>query len=72
MLPPGGHRDIDLVWQAMRLHKVSVLYFVPSMFASYLDDLKVGKDRESLATLRAVVTSGEALPLSFVRSFYEF
>ena len=49
---------------------VSCLHFVPSMLKAFNADIEVS-DKESLKTLRCVVTSGEELPLGLVADWYK-
>ncbi|MFI6093791.1 amino acid adenylation domain-containing protein [Streptomyces sp. NPDC051218] len=59
MLDPGLHRDPTEITRAVVAHQVAVLHFVPSMLALWLDACDVPD--LSLAALRVVVSSGEAL-----------
>ena len=69
-LAPGGERNPLAIVEATRKHRVSVMHFVPSMlnvFLEYVDghDARV----QSLASVRRVFASGEALTPSHVRKF---
>jgi len=71
LLAPGGERLPVMIVEAIRKHGVSVLHFVPSMlnvFLEYLDG-KPDRVRKSLATVRQVFVSGEALTPSHVAKF---
>jgi amino acid adenylation domain-containing protein len=57
LAPPGAHRHPELLGEAIRRHRVTILHFVPSMLRGFI---KAG-ELESASTLRAVVCSGEAL-----------
>jgi len=70
-LRPGGEKVPMFLVEAIRLHQVTVLHFVPSMlnvFLQYLD----GRDAATfarLSSLRRVFASGEALTPAHVRKF---
>ncbi|WP_227979661.1 non-ribosomal peptide synthase/polyketide synthase [Nocardia spumae] len=57
---PDGHRDPAYLAELIRAERVSVLHFVPSMLALFLDYARPG-------TLRLVFASGEALPVDTAR-----
>jgi nonribosomal peptide synthetase protein VioA len=61
VLPPGHHRDPELVLDAVTAAGVTVLHFVPSMLSAMLGCRRV---RERTASVRLLVCSGEALPVS--------
>jgi amino acid adenylation domain-containing protein len=70
-LAPGGERNPLAIVEAVRRRQVSVMHFVPSMlnvFVEYLDG-KPAELLESVATVRRVFASGEALMTSHVRRF---
>ena len=70
-LMPGGERNPLAIVETIRKHRVSVMHFVPSMlnvFLEYLDGKSAGVSR-SLASIRRVFASGEALSPSHVRKF---
>jgi len=70
-LMPGGERNPLAIVEAIRKHHVSVMHFVPSMlnvFLEYLDG-KAAAVLRSLASVRQVFASGEALAPSHVRKF---
>ncbi len=56
----GGHRDVSYISRLVGEHLVTVIHFVPSAFAHYLQHAGLEADARSL---RAIVTSGEALPV---------
>jgi amino acid adenylation domain-containing protein len=71
LLMPGGERNPLAILEAIKKHNVSVMHFVPSMlnvFLEYLDGKDAGVLR-SLASVRRVFASGEALTPSHVRKF---
>jgi D-alanine--poly(phosphoribitol) ligase subunit 1 len=70
-LVPGGERNPLAIVDAIKRHHVSVLHFVPSMlnvFLEYLDG-KPASVVNTLASVRRVFASGEALTPSHVRKF---
>ena len=70
-LMPGGERYPLAIVETIKKHHVSVLHFVPSMlnvFLEYLDG-KASSVPTSLASVRRVFASGEALTSSHVRKF---
>ena len=71
LLAPGGEANPLAIVGAIKREQVSVMHFVPSMLAVFLDYLE-GKDARALAglaSLRHVFASGEALAPSHVRKF---
>jgi D-alanine--poly(phosphoribitol) ligase subunit 1 len=70
-LMPGGERNPQPMIETIRKHRVGVMHFVPSMLSVFLEYL-AAKDAaalRSLASLRQVFASGEALAPSHVRKF---
>ena len=70
-LMPGGERYPLAIVETIKKHHVSVMHFVPSMLNVFLEYLD-GKDAgvlKSLASVRQVFASGEALTSSHVRKF---
>jgi surfactin family lipopeptide synthetase A len=67
-LVPGGERNPLAIAEAVRRHRVSVMHFVPSMLNVFLESIEA-KGAASLASLRQVFASGEALTPSHVRKF---
>src|SRR5256886_545424 len=70
-LMPGGERNPLAIVETIKRHHVSVMHFVPSMlnvFLEYLDGKPAGV-LTSLASVRRVFASGEALTPSHVRKF---
>ncbi|MEU2080240.1 AMP-binding protein, partial [Streptomyces sp. NPDC013489] len=63
---PEGHKDPEYLAELIREQHVTVLHFVPSMLAAFLD----GVDVVSCPSLRVVVCSGEALPADLVSRFH--
>jgi len=70
-LMPGGERNPLAIVETIRKHRVSVMHFVPSMLNIFLEYLDArGADAlTSLASVRRVFASGEALAASHVRKF---
>lgn len=68
ILPPGGEKDPLMLVKAIEQKQVSVIHFVPSMLGSFLNSLD-GIAPTSLASLRYVFTSGEALQYPHVLAF---
>ncbi len=70
LLPPGGQQDPRQILQTIRRQRVSVVHFVPSMLAPFLDLLQATPQaRTDLGSLRYVFCSGEALPPERVEQF---
>ena len=70
-LVPGGERNPLAIAETVRRHRVSIIHFVPSMlnvFLEYLNKKSFMVD-ESLASVRRVFASGEALAPSHVKKF---
>ncbi|MFC8046863.1 amino acid adenylation domain-containing protein [Nocardia sp. NPDC057353] len=68
LLEPGGERDPRRILAAVQQHGVTVLHFVPSMLAAFLDELEADRDAvHRLGTLRLVFCSGEELPPALVQ-----
>ncbi|HEU5108069.1 MAG TPA: condensation domain-containing protein, partial [Micromonosporaceae bacterium] len=63
---PDGHRDPDYLARTIRERGVTVVHFVPSMLAIFLD-----QERLDCPGLRAVVASGEVLPPVLVERFFD-
>jgi amino acid adenylation domain-containing protein len=64
---PGGHRDPEYLGTLIRQKKVSILHFVPSMLAAFLD---AGAARQC-ESVRQVICSGEALSPELARRCME-
>jgi D-alanine--poly(phosphoribitol) ligase subunit 1 len=70
-LMPGGERNPLAIVETIEKHHVSVMHFVPCMLNVFLEYLE-GKPAgvlKSLASVRRVFASGEALTPSHVRKF---
>ncbi|MFR9753182.1 amino acid adenylation domain-containing protein [Nocardia sp. 004] len=70
LLEPGGERDPRRIIDAIDTHRVTVLHFVPSMLAAFVDELAADPAAVTrIGSLRRVFCSGEALPPALVRRF---
>src|SRR5690606_8233612 len=63
--PPGAHRDPAALAEPIERHRVTTLHFVPSMLQAFVDAGVAGR----CASVRRVICSGEALPLSLMAEF---
>ena len=70
LLPPGLHRDPRAITDAAIRYRAVHVNFVPSMLDLFLDVLTPA-DVASLAPLRSVLSSGEALRPAAARRFQE-
>ncbi|WP_338900577.1 amino acid adenylation domain-containing protein [Streptomyces sp. TG1A-60] len=59
---PDGHRDPAYLADLVRARSVTTLHFVPSMLEAFLRHDEVTGDPTWAASLRRVLSSGEALP----------
>ncbi|MFI6254232.1 amino acid adenylation domain-containing protein, partial [Streptomyces sp. NPDC051016] len=59
---PDGHRDPAYLTRLIRAESVTTLHFVPSMLEAFLASDEVTGDPSWAASLRRVLSSGEALP----------
>jgi amino acid adenylation domain-containing protein len=64
---PGAHRDPAALTELIDRERITTLHFVPSMLRAWLD----GGDASRCASLRKVMSSGEALPADIVERFFE-
>ncbi|CDG20246.1 putative non-ribosomal peptide synthetase [Xenorhabdus poinarii G6] len=70
VLPPGAHKDPLEIINAICVHHVTTLHFVPSMLQPFLDILANKPELVgTLISLRRVFTSGEALSPARVNQF---
>ncbi|GAA1935353.1 non-ribosomal peptide synthetase [Kitasatospora viridis] len=67
---PGDERDPEAIIDAVEQHRVSVLHFVPTMLAAFLDYVAETGEAARLAPLRLVFASGEALSPAHVAAFH--
>ncbi|MDX3544048.1 amino acid adenylation domain-containing protein [Streptomyces europaeiscabiei] len=61
---PDGHRDPAYLAGLVREQAVTTMHFVPSMLEAFLQHDEVTGDPTWSATLRRVLSSGEALPVA--------
>ncbi|QUG77202.1 amino acid adenylation domain-containing protein [Erwinia sp. E602] len=64
---PGGHQDPDYLSAFIAEQRVTTLHFVPSMLQLFLRHAEMAQ----CASLKKVMCSGEALPLTVVQRFYQ-
>ena len=62
---PGGHQDARYLIDLIQQEAITLCHFVPSMLRFFLGNRRVSE----CVTLRAVFTSGEALPFELVKGF---
>ncbi|MFJ6727837.1 amino acid adenylation domain-containing protein [Streptomyces sp. NPDC091281] len=60
---PDGHRDPAYLAGLVRAERVTTMHFVPSMLEAFLQADEVTEDASWAASLRRVLSSGEALPV---------
>ncbi|MEV6139285.1 amino acid adenylation domain-containing protein [Nocardia sp. NPDC051990] len=71
LLEVGGERDPRRIAEAIEANAVTVVHFVPSMLAAFVDELEADRTIVArIASLRRVFCSGEALPPALVRRFH--
>ena len=71
LLSKGGEKDPDSLIKYISDFKVTTMHFVPSMFTTFFETIKVRKAGDKLKGLRRIFLSGEALPLKQVQEFNE-
>ncbi len=73
-LPPGAEQNPMGIVSTIKKNKVSVLHFVPSMLSVFLEYVESKGDAAaaSLASVRYVFASGEALSAEHVKRFNRF
>jgi amino acid adenylation domain-containing protein/natural product biosynthesis luciferase-like monooxygenase protein len=64
---PGGHTDPAYLVQTIQREQITVLHFVPSMLALFLEQPQAAQCR----SLRMVMCAGEALPYALYQRFAE-
>jgi amino acid adenylation domain-containing protein len=64
---PGGHRDNAYLMDVIQAQGITTIHFVPPMLQVFLDALEATKVR----SLRHVICSGQELPASLTRLFFE-
>ncbi|WP_139306364.1 amino acid adenylation domain-containing protein, partial [Methylomonas sp. LWB] len=63
---PGGHKDSDYLAKLIQAQHIDTLHFVPSMLQAFIDD----PEAAHCNSLRRIICSGEALPLSLQQQVY--
>ncbi|BAZ43876.1 amino acid adenylation domain-containing protein [Chondrocystis sp. NIES-4102] len=63
---PGGHLDSRYLVKTISHHNITIIHFVPSMLQVFLEDPEIA----TLTSLRQVICSGEALPVSLQTKFF--
>ncbi|WP_215452284.1 non-ribosomal peptide synthase/polyketide synthase [Streptomyces sp. ATCC 21386] len=61
---PDGHRDPAYLAELVRARSITTMHFVPSMLEAFLQHDEVTGDPTWSASLRRVLSSGEALPVT--------
>ena len=70
MLKPGDEKNPEALTDAIQRHRVTIIHFVPSMLAVFLDMIESGRvDCDRIASLRLVFVSGEALDATVAERF---
>jgi len=70
MLKPGDEKNPEALVDAIQQHRVTIIHFVPSMLAVFLDMIESGQvECGRIASLRLVFVSGEALDATVVERF---
>ncbi|RAM48768.1 MAG: non-ribosomal peptide synthetase [Hapalosiphonaceae cyanobacterium JJU2] len=64
---PGGHKDSSYLINTIIQEEITTSHFVPSMLQVFLQ----AKGVENCQSLKRVITSGEALPVSLQERFFE-
>ncbi|WP_164009422.1 non-ribosomal peptide synthetase [Pyxidicoccus trucidator] len=67
MAPADAQKDLPALVDLVRSRRVTLTHFVPSVLEAFLETEGV----ERCTSLRAVIASGEALPVSVERRFFE-
>jgi amino acid adenylation domain-containing protein len=71
LLPEGDEKKPDQIINCIKLHNVSIIHFVPSMFNVFVDVLKKNETTQEINSLRWIFCSGEELKATSVTKFYE-
>ncbi|MGW0841591.1 amino acid adenylation domain-containing protein [Streptomyces sp. NPDC002787] len=67
---PDGHRDPAYLARLVREQAITTLHFVPSMLEAFLQHDEVTGDPAWSVSLRRVLSSGEALPVTAARRWH--
>ena len=65
--PPGAHRDPVYLARAIAEHQVTVANFIPSLLAAFVEQPELAR----AASLRLLVSGGEALSAELMARFFE-
>jgi amino acid adenylation domain-containing protein/non-ribosomal peptide synthase protein (TIGR01720 family) len=63
---PNGHKDSHYLAKLIQQHQINTLHFVPSMLQAFIDE----PEAANCASLKRIICSGEALPLSLQQQVY--
>jgi amino acid adenylation domain-containing protein len=66
MAKPGGHQDSAYLVSLVDQEQVTTVHFVPSMLQAFLEE----PDLDRCISLRRIICSGEALPLSLQERYF--
>ncbi|PFE92823.1 hypothetical protein CN325_22420 [Bacillus thuringiensis] len=69
LLEPGGEKDPEAVIKAIEKHRVTTIYFVPSLLNLLLDYISDSDKENNLSSLKRVFAIGEALEKNSVDTF---
>ncbi|MCZ7462168.1 non-ribosomal peptide synthetase [Streptomyces sp. WMMC940] len=67
---PDGHRDPAYLAALVREQAITTMHFVPSVLEAFLGSDELAGDPDWSASLRRVLSSGEALPLTVARRWH--
>ena len=72
VLPPDMHYNVPMIVEHIKLHNVTHIHFVPSVYKIFVEHLSIcGVDISKLNSLKHVFLSGEALSGDIVNKFYQ-
>lgn len=71
LLPIGSEKDPETLIKYINNYKITIIHFVPSMFAPFLGTLITRNLCDKIASLKRLFLSGENLPLKLVKDFNE-
>ncbi|TAK60290.1 non-ribosomal peptide synthetase [Methylobacter sp.] len=63
---PNGHKDSHYLAQLIQTQQINTLHFVPSMLQAFIEEPEAAR----CASLKRIICSGEALPLSLQQQVY--
>jgi amino acid adenylation domain-containing protein len=70
ILPPREHKSPMNIIHHIQTYKISEIHFVPSMFVSFIETVRLLGCQESISSLKHIFLSGEALPPVVVKDYY--